>query len=95
MTNNQLSNKIVAFLDNYAILNPNYLHDDDNKFTSPDADALLYASYLIASGEVIDSFTLGGISLLSGGFYDNKEGCEEEFNIIKNLITQYNTNFIK
>jgi hypothetical protein len=44
MENIELAKKIRAFLNEFAVLNPNREDDDDEKYTSPDAHQLLYCA---------------------------------------------------
>lgn len=50
MENSVLSEKILEFIEKYAIINPNYdaLYDDfEDRFTSPDASELYNAGILL------------------------------------------------
>ncbi len=76
MNYKELSKRILIFLDEYAAKNPNWEDEDDNPYTSPDADQLLYCAKCLENNIIpLQCFSEWG----SGGYkpYTSKEGREE------------------
>jgi len=82
-----LSNRIINFLDEYAVLNPNWdseYDDEYDKFASPDAAQMKYCVELLSKGEKPSRcWSEWG----SGGYkpYISKEGRAEHDLLVKNV----------
>lgn len=85
----ELSNKIYAFIDKYAKINPNWDEidndeiDNDGKFTAPDVYEMLYCADLLSKGIIPDKC----FSEWGGGYkpYTSIEGFNEHDSILKEI----------
>jgi hypothetical protein len=88
----ELSKDILAFVDKYAGISPNWdpeFDDEDEKYTSPDASEMIKCAHMLKSGTIPDyCHSEWG----SGGYkpYTSTEGRQEHDSLIQRIKERKN-----